>query len=95
VALHGCEQSYGQVQLKFVNNSGYNRWAEANSIIILYPQAKRDYMPHSTWSSGYLPNPAGCWDWIGWYGEDADRHGGAQIEAIVGMVKKIASGYRK
>ncbi|MEN6464499.1 MAG: PHB depolymerase family esterase [Syntrophaceae bacterium] len=95
VALHGCEQGHGHVQMKFVNNSGYNRWADTNNIIILYPQARRDYKFHRTWSSGYLPNPAGCWDWVGWYGEDADRHGGAQIEAIVGMVRKITSGYKK
>ncbi len=95
VALHGCEQSHEQVQMKFVSNSGYNRWADTNNIIILYPQARRDYLLHKTWSSGYLPNPAGCWDWVGWYGEDADRHGGVQIEAIVAMVRKITGGYRK
>lgn len=95
VALHGCEQSYSHVQMKFVNNSGYNRWADKNKIIILYPQAKRDYKFHKTWASGWLPNAAGCWDWIGWYGEDADLHGGVQIEAIVGMVRKITSGSRK
>jgi len=95
VALHGCEQGYSNVQMRFVNNSGYNRWADTNNIIILYPQARRDYKFHKTWNSGYLPNPAGCWDWIGWYDEDADRHGGSQIEAIVGMVRKITSGSRK
>ncbi len=95
VALHGCEQSYSHIQMKFVNNTGYNRWADRNNIIILYPQARRDYKFHKTWSSGYLPNPAGCWDWIGWYDEDADRHGGTQIDAIVRMVRTITSGYRK
>lgn len=95
VALHGCDQSFGQVKLKFVNNSGYTRWADTNNIIVLFPQARRDYMFHKTWASGWMPNPAGCWDWIGWYGEDADRHGGVQIEAIVGMVRTITRGYRK
>ena len=27
VALHGCQQSAGQVQSKFVDNTGYNKWA--------------------------------------------------------------------
>lgn len=27
VALHGCQQSHGQIQTKFVDNTGYNRWA--------------------------------------------------------------------
>ena len=27
VALHGCAQSYSQVQMDFVENTGYNKWA--------------------------------------------------------------------
>jgi poly(3-hydroxybutyrate) depolymerase len=95
VALHGCEQGHGSVGMSFINNSGYNRWAETNRIIILYPQARPDWKFHRTPGSGYLPNPKGCWDWVGWYGEDYDRHGGAQIEAIVGMVRKITGGRKK
>lgn len=95
VALHGCEQGHGSVGMSFINNAGYNRWAETNRIIILYPQARPDWKFHRTRSSGYIPNPAGCWDWVGWYGEDYDRHGGAQVEAITGMVRKITGGYRK
>lgn len=39
----------------FVKHAGYNGWAEANNIILLYPQ---------TVSSDWNPaNPQGCWDW--------------------------------
>jgi hypothetical protein len=27
VALHGCLQSYGQIASKFIDNTGYNKWA--------------------------------------------------------------------
>jgi hypothetical protein len=30
VALHGCAQNYGNVQSKFIDNSGYNMWAGKN-----------------------------------------------------------------
>ncbi|OYZ12816.1 MAG: hypothetical protein B7Y39_18720 [Bdellovibrio sp. 28-41-41] len=39
VALHGCLQNPSIVQDKFAVNSGLNTWAEANNIVILYPQA--------------------------------------------------------
>ena len=95
VALHGCSQGFKSIKFGFINNTGYNRWADTNSIIVLYPQAEPDFMLHRTWSSGFLNNPAGCWDWTGWYDEDADLHGGTQVEAIVGMVKRITSGYKR
>lgn len=94
VALHGCSQGHAHIGMKFVEDSGYNRWADTNDLIILYPQARPDYMLRAAWS-GLLNNPAGCWDWIGWYGDDADRHGGAQVEAIVGMVRQVTSGFKR
>jgi hypothetical protein len=93
VALHGCLQSYSNIQMQFVNNTGYNRWADTNAIVVLYPQARPDNTAHATWASGSLANPNGCWDWIGWYGSNADQHGGVQMAAIVGMVNRITSGY--
>lgn len=45
-------------------------------MIILYPQAIQDYTVDLTWSGGFLSNPNGCWDWIGWYGDNADQIGG-------------------
>jgi poly(3-hydroxybutyrate) depolymerase len=93
VALHGCLQSYNNISDKFINNTGYNKWADTNNIIVLYPQAIPDNTSHSTWDSGSLANPNGCWDWIGWYGSNADQKGGVQMAAIVNMVNKITSGY--
>ncbi|MGZ5780384.1 MAG: extracellular catalytic domain type 2 short-chain-length polyhydroxyalkanoate depolymerase, partial [Burkholderiaceae bacterium] len=89
VALHGCTQA----GTTFVNNTLYNNWADTNNIIILYPQAQADNTSHSTWDSGSLSNPNGCFDWIGWYGSNADQHGGQQMVAINAMVSRITSGY--
>jgi hypothetical protein len=37
VALHGCLQSYSNIQMKFVQNTGYNQWA-----------GKRNLSPNNT-----------------------------------------------
>ncbi|MGZ5546204.1 MAG: extracellular catalytic domain type 2 short-chain-length polyhydroxyalkanoate depolymerase [Limisphaerales bacterium] len=93
VALHGCLQNYGNISSKFIDNTGYNKWADTNNIIILYPQTTADSTSHSTWDSGSLANSNACWDWIGWYGSNADQKGGSQMAALVAMVNKITSGY--
>lgn len=33
VALHGCQQSYGQIGSKFIDNTGYNKWAGMNILV--------------------------------------------------------------
>ncbi|MGH8742398.1 MAG: extracellular catalytic domain type 2 short-chain-length polyhydroxyalkanoate depolymerase, partial [Burkholderiales bacterium] len=39
VAFHGCRQSAGEIGERFVREAGYNRWAETNRLLVLYPQA--------------------------------------------------------
>ena len=94
VALHGCLQSYSAIGSDFINNTGYNKWADTNNIIVLYPQAIADYTSHSTPGNGSLSNPNGCWDWVGWYGSNYDEKGGVQMAAIVAMLNQITSGYK-
>lgn len=43
--------------IHFVENAGYNEWADANNIVVLYPQAR-------TANLGFA-NPQGCWDFWG------------------------------
>ncbi len=38
VAFHGCRQSAAFVGQDFVRHAGYNRWADANALVVLYPQ---------------------------------------------------------
>ena len=77
---------------KFVRNTGFSRWADTNNIVVLFPQTKVDNTSRSTAASGLLPNPNGCWDWVGWYGSNFAQKAGTQIGAIKAMVDKVAGG---
>lgn len=92
VALHGCQQNYATIGDKFVRNTGYTRWADTNSIAVLFPQTKVDSTSRATSASGSLANPNGCWDWIGWYGTNFAQKGGTQQAAIKAMVDQLSSG---
>ncbi len=92
VALHGCQQSTDKIGDKFIKNTGYSRWADTNSIIVLFPQTRIDNTSRSTAASGSLANPNACWDWIGWYGGNFAQKAGAQMAAIKAMVDRVSSG---
>lgn len=92
VALHGCLQNHAQIGDDFLKNTGYTRWADTNGIIVLFPQTQVDNTAHPTAASGSLPNPNGCWDWIGWYGGNFAQRAGTQAAAIKAMVDRVASG---
>lgn len=92
VALHGCQQSTDKIGDKFVKNTGYTRWADTNSIIVLFPQTKTDNTNRQTAASGSLPNPNACFDWVGWYGGNFAQKAGTQMAAIKAMVDRISSG---
>ena len=61
VALHGCLQAYGNIGEDFVRHAGYNEWADANHIIVLYPQVQAVGV-----TSLGITNPQACWDWWGY-----------------------------
>jgi len=92
VALHGCQQSTDKIGDKYVKNTGYTRWADTNSIIVLFPQAKVDNTARQTAASGSLPNPNACWDWTGWYGGNFAQKAGTQMAAIKAMLDRVSSG---
>lgn len=96
IALHGCKQGQSYLQLApppggglyygttFVEHAGYNAWADANRLVVLYPQAV---------SIPYL-NPNGCWDWWGYSdGHYANRQG-VQVRALRAMVDQLSSGVK-
>jgi hypothetical protein len=96
IVFHGCQQGYKAVGSTFIKNAGYNRWADTNNIIVLYPQL----ISKSTFSSlnpfaVFDPNntnPNGCWNW---WGYDRDAHyatkAGHQMTAVKAMLDRIAS----
>jgi hypothetical protein len=82
VAFHGCEQNVDSVGDKFIRNAGYNAWADANNIIVLYPQT----------AAKAGRNPKACWNWF-----DFDRNEpnyankqGRQMQAVKAMIDRVA-----
>lgn len=83
VFFHGCDQSSEVVGDAVVKGAGFNEWAEANGIVVLYPQAK---------ASKLAPlNPLGCWDWWGYSGESYATREGPQIKAVKAMLDRLAA----
>lgn len=79
VALHGCKQNAANVGTQYVQKTGYNRWADTNHIVVLYPQT-------GTTSTN------GCWDWWGYDSADYAKKSGPQMKAVKAMVDQLASG---
>ncbi len=82
VAFHGCRQNADAVGEAFVREAGYNRWADGNRLIVLYPQTIARYF-------GTF-NPRGCWDWWGYTGPDYATKNGAQLRAVKAMIDALA-----
>ena len=87
VAFHGCRQNAREVGERFVREAGYNRWAETNRLIVLYPQVAAS-------TSIFLFNPRGCWDWWGYSGANYHTREGAQIRAVKAMLDRLAGPIR-
>jgi hypothetical protein len=83
VAFHGCRQGVAEIGERFVHEAGYNRWADTNALIVLYPQAIKRYSA-SVW------NPRGCWDWWGYTGASYPTQSGLQIRAVKAMLDRLS-----
>lgn len=79
VAFHGCRQTQEAIGDQFYTLSGYNRWAAANRIIVLYPQAQSS-----------AANPRGCWDWWGYSGQDYLTKQGVQMQTVWSMIERLS-----
>ena len=94
VALHGCTQSAETLGDRFMTRIGLNEWADANRIVVLYPQAHATSMaeiPSSLWLTGASAlNPLGCWNWWGYSGDSQYlTRKGVQIDAIWRMIQRL------
>ena len=81
VAFHGCGQGVGAIGRTFPKQAGYERWADANRIVVLYPQVDESTLRPL--------NPRGCWDWWGYSGIDYAAKGGAQLSAVRRMLEAL------
>lgn len=79
VVLHGCKQNLADVQQQYVRNTGYNRWADTNNIVVLYPQT----------GAGATNS---CFDWWGYDNANYAKKSGPQMVAIKAMVDRVSSG---
>jgi poly(3-hydroxybutyrate) depolymerase len=84
VVFHGCRQGVGFLGRSFARQAGYNRWADANRIVVLYPQVEKSLV--------WPINPRGCWDWWGYSGADYAARSGAQLAAVRRMLAALGAG---
>jgi poly(3-hydroxybutyrate) depolymerase len=86
IALHGCKQNAADIGRRYIENAGYNAWADSNRLIVLYPQTK---------ASSFAPfNPQACWDWWS-YVNHSDNYvtkSGAQIRTLKAMLDALTEG---
>ena len=82
IVFHGCQQGQSAagpggrpIGSQFVAGAGYNRWAETNRIVLLYPQVRASAAARP--GASYQLNPEGCWDFWG-YTDPAESLGGPQ-----------------
>lgn len=74
IHFHGCHQGPEEVCSEYAENVEINEVAEANNIIVLYPQAR-----------SVLLSPKNCFDWWGYTGAGYATKLGPQIRAIHSM----------
>ncbi|HKT30728.1 PHB depolymerase family esterase, partial [Dyella sp.] len=85
VAFHGCKQNAEAVGEAFVRDAGFNRWADAYDVAVLYPQTRASFAPL---------NPQACWDWWGYSGGNYDTRQGVQPRWVVNAVKALGLSLR-
>ena len=86
MVFHGCMQTIEFIGYDYIEFTGYNGVAEANDIIILYPQI----------NAINETNPSGCWDFYGY----TDTNGlelystqlGPQVSAMKSVLDQISEG---
>ena len=92
VVFHGCRQNAQTLGERFVREAGYNRWAESNRLIVLYPQTiARAGWDFSHGTPSFIFNPRGCWDWWGYTGRAYHTKQGPQIAAVRAMLERLGS----
>ncbi|MFO7759663.1 MAG: PHB depolymerase family esterase [Roseovarius sp.] len=83
VAFHGCRQNVDaqgadRIHDDFVRDAGYNRWAAANGIVVLYPQA-----------TTAVGNPRACWDFWGYSGDGWKGRDGIQMKTVAAIIERL------
>jgi poly(3-hydroxybutyrate) depolymerase len=80
VVFHGCAQQRSAVGEAVVTDGGFVNWADANRLIVLFPQV----------AARPVSNPYGCWDWWGYTGRAYLTRNGLQMQAVRRMLERLA-----
>jgi len=81
ISFHGCEQTLDDIDNQYADKTGFNTWAEANNIIVLYPYAKK--------SMSMPSNPNGCWDWWAYTDKNYGTQDGVQMKFVRDMITDL------
>ncbi len=92
VSLHGCLQGADYIGDAWYGKTGYNKMADTNKMIVLYPQAKK--------SEDIPYNPMGCWDFWGYSSPDPDdpnfyKKEAPQMAAFAKMLERLAQPFNE
>ena len=101
VVFHGCSQASGSLDAqgqpmgdRFAREAGYNRWAAAARLVLLYPQVAPLDTGAPQWV--YRHNPAACWDfwgytqpWTGWALSRYATQQAPQMQAVRSMIEAL------
>ncbi|NVK56101.1 MAG: polyhydroxybutyrate depolymerase [Alteromonadaceae bacterium] len=83
VSFHGCNQYADAVDMAYVEQTGLNRWADDNNLVVVYPQTRKSLI---------MPmNPQGCWDWWGYTSDAYVTSEGPQIKAVNAFIDFLAT----
>lgn len=80
ISFAGCKQTPADIGDLYARTTGFNRWAETNRLVVLYPQ--------SSVSSG---NPNGCWDWWGYDDPAYHTRQGRQMATVAAMAARLGT----
>ena len=80
IVFHGCEQSRTTDGIgdKFIERTGYLRYADINRIVLLFPQTNANTAPNA------------CWDWWGYAASDHLSQQAPQLAAVRAMLGRLA-----
>lgn len=84
ISFHGCQQNLELIGPEYAMNGGFNKWAEANNIIVVYP-----YVVVSK-TTPY--NPKGCWDWWAYTGVYYGTKEAPQVQFVHKIVERLTDG---
>ena len=80
LVLHGCAQTTAQIGTVFIEQSGYLPWAEANNIVMAFPQVALG-----------VANPIACWDWWGYTGASYRWRDGPQMQVLTDWMRVLSN----